>query len=454
MTRQNFKVINPTTTQVLAGLPIGSADDVADAVDKAAAADWPRMTPPDRADAVLEGVQRAGAAGDELARLQCLEMGQPWSIARPLVDALLAEFADTMTAAINYPFVTSLATTPATTEVRRLPRGPAALITPWNFPLPVALGGLMLLIAAGNAVVWKPSEISPLSALRLVELLDLPAGALTVVTGDASTGRALCDHPDIAIGHFTGSVAAGREVARRFADRFRPVVMELGGKDPVVIDADVDPLWAAQVVAHGAFWNSGQVCTSMERIYVHDSIAAQFVDALAATTERYVVGDPLDPATELGPLGTAEHREHVRAHLADAEANGAQVVARGTTPELPGWFLPPVVVTGLEPGMRLHDEETFGPVAAVRTVSSYDEGIALARASAYGLAATVLTNNGAHAAQAAELPAAVVWVNEWQGGASGAVYEPTGVSGIGVVGTLDTMTRPMMLHRAPAGPAA
>ena len=448
MARPTFQVIDPTTTEVLADLPVAGADDVAGAVDKASASDWSRLSPADRAEAVSAGVQRALVAGDELARLQGLEMGQPWSIARPLVDALLTELADTMTAAVDYPFVTSLA---PTTEVRRLPRGPAALISPWNFPLPVALGGLMLLLAGGNPVVWKPSEVSPLSALRLVELLDLPAGALTVVTGEADTGRLLCDHPDIAIGHFTGSVSAGREVARRFADRFRPVVMELGGKDPVVVDADVDPLWAAEVVAHGAFWNSGQVCTSMERIYVHEAIAAPFVDALASKAEQYAVGAPLEPGTELGPLATPAQRRHVLDHLADAEAKGVRVVARGTAPELPGWFLPPVVVTGLAPGMRLHDEETFGPVAAVRTVSSFDEGIALAKASPYGLGATLLTNDDDHAARATELPAAVCWVNEWQGGASGAVYEPTGISGIGAVVTLDTMTRPMMIHHAPAG---
>jgi succinate-semialdehyde dehydrogenase/glutarate-semialdehyde dehydrogenase len=163
------------------------------------------------------------------------------------------------------------------------------------------------------------------------------------------------------------------------------------------------------------------------------------------------VGDPLDPSTQLGPLATPAQREHVLAHLAEALTAGAQVVARGSTPELPGWFLPPTVVTGLAPGTRLHDEETFGPVAAVRVVASFDEGMALAKASAYGLASTILTASEDHAARGRELPGAVCWINDWHGGAAGAVYEPTGISGIGVVGTLDSVTRPMMLHRGPAG---
>jgi succinate-semialdehyde dehydrogenase/glutarate-semialdehyde dehydrogenase len=444
-------VVDPATGRAVATMPVGSTDTVDAAVRGAATAapSWGGSSPERRAAAIGAGVARALAAVDELAELQCREMGQPWAVARPLAEQSLLGLHEALESACAYPFVSKLDSGDATTEVLRLPRGVGALISPWNFPLPVALGGLGSLLAGGNTVVWKPSELSPLSAVRLVELLDLPAGVLNVVLGDAGTGRALCSHRDVAIGVFTGSVSSGRDVAARFAERFCPVLLELGGKDPVVIDDDVDPEWAAEVVAFGAFWNTGQVCTSMERIYVHQGIAASFVDALVAIAENYVVGPPLDPGTQLGPLVSERQRDLVVAHVEEAVATGARVLTGGRTPAGPGFFYPPTVVADVARGMRLHDEETFGPIAAVQVVPSFDAGIQEARTSEYGLCATLLTGRDEHARRGAEIPSAMCWVNEWQGGAPGSVYEPARISGIGAVGTLDSVTRPMTLHRAP-----
>ena len=444
-------VINPATGEALTEMPIGTADDVDLAMSAAVGAcpEWVALGPDGRASLVAEAVTRAVPHADELARLQCLEMGQPWTVARPLVDAVLAGLPAAMEAARSYSWETRLSGDDEWgTDQRRVPRGVGVLLSPWNFPLPVALGGLAGLLAGGNTVVWKPSELSPLSALRFAELLDLPAGVLNVVLGDPSTGQALTSHPDNAITVFTGSVEAGRDVNRRCAERFVPTLLELGGKDPVVVDRDVDPEVAAQRVLHGALWNSGQVCTSMERVYVHAGVAGRFLEALVRGAGEAVVGDPLDPATQLGPLASQQQREQVHAHVQDAVAQGATVLLGGEVPSGPGFFYPPTVLTGAAEGMRVHDVETFGPVISVSVVESFAEGLRRAARSDYGLCATLLTNDPDHARRGRDVPAAICWVNDWQGGAPGMVYEPARSSGLGAVGTLDTFTRPTVLHRA------
>jgi acyl-CoA reductase-like NAD-dependent aldehyde dehydrogenase len=443
-------VVEPATEEVIAGIPVAGAEDVDRAVEDAAGAQpgWAALGADGRAEVVAAAVASATPAADELAELQCREMGQPWSIARPLVDAVLGGLSAAMEAARAYPFATRLVgDDKAGTDVLRLPRGVGGLITPWNFPLPVAMGGLAGLLAGGNTVVWKPSELSPLSAVRLAELLDLPAGVLNVVLGDGRTGAHLAAHPRIAMVVFTGSVEAGRSVARACAERFVPALLELGGKDPVVVDDDVDIAWAAGVVAYGGLWNSGQVCTSMERVYVHRSVADDFVDALVTAAQSKVVGVPMDPATELGPLVSAHQRQAVVQHVDDAVARGAQVLTGGSQPAERGFYFPPTVLLGVGEGMLAHDVETFGPTIGVQVVDSFADGLSRAARSDYGLCATLLTNRPEHALRGSEIPAAMCWVNEWQGGAPGAVYEPARLSGLGAVGTLDTFTRPMTLHR-------
>jgi acyl-CoA reductase-like NAD-dependent aldehyde dehydrogenase len=446
-------VTNPATGELLTNLPVGVAEDVdlAMAAAVAAAPGWQALGPAGRSEVVAAAATRLVEHADELARLQCLEMGQPWTVARPLVDAVIAGLPAALAAAETYAWETRLAGDDEWgTDLRRVPRGVGVLISPWNFPLPVALGGLAGLLAGGNTVVWKPSELSPLSALRFAELLDLPAGVLNVVLGDGRTGQALTSHPDNAITVFTGSVEAGRDVNRRCAERFAPTLLELGGKDPVVVDETVDPNAAAETVVHGALWNSGQVCTSMERVYLHRDIAEAVLDHVLELAGQKVVGDPLDEDTDLGPLASATQREQVHAHVQDAVRKGATLLLGGALPSGPGHFYPVTVLTGVEPGMLLHDVETFGPVISVTVVESFDEGLQRAAASDYALCATVLTADPARAARGREIPAALCWVNAWQGGAPGMVYEPARQSGLGAVGTLDTFTRPTTLHRAPA----
>jgi len=447
----SLPVVSPLTGEVIVEVPITPAEEVLARVHaaKEAAAWWRDLGPEGRADLVSAAVDRALPFVDELATLQSLEMGQPWAIARETTELGLLGLQGAMQQAIGYPFATTLQERPALTEVLRAPRGVAALITPWNFPLPVALGGLSTLLAGGNTVIWKPAESCPLSAQRLVELLALPEGVVSLVIGGADTGRLLTQHHDVAIGSFTGSVEAGREVAQAFASRFCPVLLELGGKDPVVVDGGVDPEWAAEIVAHGSMWNSGQVCTSMERVYVHRDVAEPFLAHLVAAVEALVIGDPLDPKTDLGPLASQQQRDHVHVQVLDAVRAGASVLTGGQIPPGPGWFYPPTVVVGAARGTDLHEVETFGPVVSVCVVDAFEDGVREASKSDYALGATLLTGSAEHAALAASIPSALIWVNEWRGGAAGMVCEPARTSGQGALGTLDGVTRPFMVHRAP-----
>jgi acyl-CoA reductase-like NAD-dependent aldehyde dehydrogenase len=268
---------------------------------------------------------------------------------------------------------------------------------------------------------------------------------LELLLGDGRAGRPLAAHPEVDLVIHTGSIATGRELARLTAPDLRKALLELGGKDPLVVDAGVDPAWAASQAAAGAFANAGQLCTSIERIYVHETVAAAFVDALAAEAAR----------TEIGPLIDERQREIVHAHVSGARAAGAELHAGGEPADGPGFFYPPTVLSGCTDDMEIMREETFGPVAAVRAVGSYDEALAAANATEYGLAATVLTPSMDHA-QAAwrELRAGTVKVNAVWGGAPGGAAQPQGASGTGFgygPELLDEVTLTKVVHVEPPG---
>src|SRR5919202_4079470 len=235
------------------------------------------------------------------------------------------------------------------------PRGVAALLVPWNDPIAIAGGQLGACLVTGNTVVLKPSEKTPLSTIRLVELLDLGA-VLHLLLGDARAGRPLAAHPEVALVIHTGAVATGRELAAACAGDLRKALLELGGKDPLIVDEGVDPAWAAGQAAAGAFANAGQLCTSVERIYVHAAVAEPFVAALVAGAER----------ARIGPLIDERQREIVHRHVTEAVDGGAEVRTGGAPADGPGFFYPPTVLAGCTDDMAVMREETFGPVAAVR----------------------------------------------------------------------------------------
>ena len=448
-------LVNPATGQTLTRHPGGSAEDVTRAVDAAveAAPGWAALTVDERVAELRRWADTIAEHVDELAGIECDEMGKPVASGRSFIEGALAGFGAALAEAQTYPFTeTTSHPDGSSTEVIRRPVGVVAVVTPWNFPVSMVLGAIGPLLAAGNTVVIKPSERSPASAVRLAELSALPPGVVNLVLGDARAGEPLVADERIGLVHFTGSVASGRRVGAVAGGRLRRAVLELGGKDPVVVDADVDPVATAQAVAFGAFVNSGQICTSMERVYVHRDVAEAFTDALVEAARTYTLGDGRDAATVLGPLVDERQREIVHGHVTDAVAKGATVRVGGTVPDVPGYFYPATVLTGVDDSMAVMAEETFGPVAPVVVVPSFEEGLRRASDSRYGLAATVYTRDPEPAEAASRIPAGVVWLNQWQGGGPERLYEPAGDSGMGATGaraSYDAATRPTSVHRAP-----
>ncbi|MBJ7331576.1 MAG: aldehyde dehydrogenase, partial [Solirubrobacteraceae bacterium] len=292
-----------------------------------------------------------------------------------------------------------------------------ACIVPWNYPLLLLAWKLAPVLAAGNAAVCKPSEITPLSTLALAPLFsELPPGTVNLVAGAGDVGEHLVEHEDVDGIAFTGSVATGTRIAERAARRVARVNLELGGKDAFIVCPDVaaDIEIAARGGAWAAYLNAGQVCTSAERFYVHESVYDEFVSAFVAHTKTLRVGDPTDPATDIGPMVSAAQRAKVEAQVEAAVAAGAEVlVGGGAAGHTRGHYFAPVVVVGAAAETDLLREETFGPVAPIVPVASLDEAIELANSTPFGLGANVYTRDLETMVRCArELRAGTVWIND------------------------------------------
>ncbi|MFF0452833.1 aldehyde dehydrogenase family protein [Nocardia africana] len=447
-------LVNPATEQAIAQFPAGSVADVDRAVGAAAEAQrsWAQLPVAERVDRLQAWATAIIDHAPELAELECSEMGKPVELARTFVVGAVEGFRVAVNEALTYPFTEQFeAPDGSSTTIIRNPLGVAAVITPWNFSVPMLLTAVGPLLAAGNTVVVKPSERSPLAAGRLFELADLPPGVVNLVHGDSRSGEPLVQHPGVNLVHFAGSVESGRKVGASAGGRLVRSVLELGGKDPVIVDADVDPVTVAQAVAVGAFLNTGQICTSMERIYVHEDVADAFIEALIDAAGTFALGDGHDEATVLGPLVDDRQRQIVHRHVNDAVAKGAKVKIGGEIPDRTGYFYPPTVLTDVDESMLIMTEETFGPVAPIAVVSSFDEAVKLACRTRFGLAATVYTSNPDHIAAATRIPTGVTWINLWQGGSPDGVFEPAGDSGMGASGaraSYDAATRPSSVFAA------
>src|SRR5215210_1670501 len=343
-------VLDPATGERIGTIPAGdpAAADAAARAARAAQPAWARRPAAERAELLKAAARRARERLDELAELQSRENGRPLAESRAGVEAgigAIEQYAELgplhRGRALNGAWN-------ATDLMVHEPRGVAALLVPWNDPIAIAGGQLGACLATGNTVVLKPSEKTPLSTIRLVELLDLPAGVLELLLGDGRAGRPLAAHPDVDLVIHTGSIATGRELAALTAPDLRKALLELGGKDPLVVDAGVDPAWAAAQAAAGAFANAGQLCTSIERIYVHEAAADAFVEALVAQAEQ----------TEIGPLIDERQREIVHRHVSEALDAGAELHAGGEPAGGPGFFYPPTVLSGCTDAMAIMREET------------------------------------------------------------------------------------------------
>ncbi|MFN8222731.1 MAG: aldehyde dehydrogenase family protein [Gaiellales bacterium] len=323
--------------------------------------------------------------------------------------------------------------------INREPLGVVAIVSAWNFPLGLPFTQVATAVAAGNAVVLKPSEATPLSGAAIEQLFveaGAPPGLVRVIQGDRSVGEALVSHRQVDAIVFTGSTSSGRSVAMRAAERLCPVTLELGGKDPMLVLDDADLGRAVEGALWAAFANCGQVCAGVERIYVARSLYRPFLERLATRAAALRIGDGRNPAVELGPLITEQQRARVEALVADAIEHGATVVTGGGRPEtgLPGWFHEATVLAGEPTTARLRTEELFGPVVTVVEVDNDDEAVARANDSPFGLGASVWTRDLARGrALAGRLRAGSVWLNDhtYSYGAAQAPWGGRGASGLG-----------------------
>jgi acyl-CoA reductase-like NAD-dependent aldehyde dehydrogenase len=452
----SIRIFDPADGTRVHEVPCADADEVKQAVARAREAQpgWVRVAPAERGSLLRAAADAVAAVAGRLADLTTAEMGKPIADARGGVDAGVATLRQYAELGPLHRGRSLLGGPGAVDLMAPRPRGVVAAVTPWNDPVAVPCGLLGAALVTGNTAVLKPSERTPVTGAELAAALAsaLPPDVLQVVVGDGATGAALvADDVDL-VAH-VGSTATGRSIARACAARGAAVLLENGGNDPLVVDVGVDPRWAASQAALGAFANAGQICTSVERVYVVADVADEFLEALVAEAGAWRAGPGRDPATRLGPLVDRRARDAVHAHVASAVSDGARALTGGSVPDGPGAFYPATVLAGCTDAMTVMREETFGPVAPVRVVDSFDEALAAAAGSGYGLAATVLTPSVEHAQRAwHELAVGTLKVNAVFGGAPGGAAEPRGRSGSGFgygPELLDELTTTSVLHWAP-----
>ncbi|MEA2226221.1 MAG: hypothetical protein QOE67_1503 [Solirubrobacteraceae bacterium] len=393
-----LSVIEPATEAVLAEIERAGAEEVDEAVAaaKTALPRWRALDPSARAGALRELADALEQRLEELAVLEARNAGKPIGDARGEMAMVLDTFRY-YAAAPERLLGDTIPVAGGQAWTVREPLGVVGLITPWNFPLAIASWKLAPALAAGNTVVLKPAELTPLTALRFAEIAleaGIPAGVVNVVAGPGRTcGARLVEHPDVAKIAFTGSTEVGRSIAAGAAQTIKRVTLELGGKSANVIFDDADLEAAAAAAPMAVFGNAGQDCCARSRILVQESALERFMELLADAVNAIAVGDPLDEATQMGPLISAEQRETVGSFL-DGEA---PVAIRGSAPDGPGFWFAPTVLAPVSPDARVAREEVFGPIAAVIGFADEADAVRLVNDSIYGLSGSVWTRDGARA---------------------------------------------------------
>ena len=456
---KTFAVYNPATEEEIGQVPLGAKSDVDKAVEAARKAFpiWSKKSQAERSKIVSQIADLIRENAEELVSLEVLEHGTPIEVAKMLTSwsADMIEFAAQAARTLMGNVIPAFPDT--VSYYRREPLGVCGLIAPWNVPLMMMAAKLGPALAAGNSCVVKPPSVNSLIGLKFAEILakaDLPRGTVNLITGPGgSVGDALSSHPDVAMIAFTGSTETGKAIIASSSKSVKRLMLELGGKNPVIVLEDADLENAANIIAEKQCLNSGMTCGSPGRIYVHENIHDEFVERFVAAMERITVGHPSDVKTVMGPVVSAEHRDKVESYIRSGIKEGATLILGGTRPAMPpmdrGYYVVPTVFINVTQDMTIAREEIFGPVACIMKFTSEADVIEQANDNVYGLCASVWTRDvGKGIRYGEELRVGSFWVNQhnhittalpWGGIKDSGIGKESGVEGLKEFTTLKLM---------------
>ncbi|RKG34579.1 aldehyde dehydrogenase family protein [Acinetobacter tianfuensis] len=450
-----FSVINPANEAVLAKVAGASMAQVNQAIDSAAEAFklWKNTTDDSVNELFLKIAADIRAAKDEIAKLITLEQGKTLPMAQFEVEAG-AGWIEYLTS-LEIPVETIADPSGKTIKVYNRPLGVVASVTPWNWPFMIAVWHIFPALKTKNCVVNKPSEYTPLSTIKLVEIINrhVPQGVCNIVLGKGNIGQALTEHPAVNKVAFTGSTRTGQSILSHSVTSLKSVVLELGGNDAGIVleDADIDA--AAEKIFGSAFLNAGQTCAALKRLYVHESIYDVLTAKLAAIADAQVVGDGMDAQVSFGPVQNKMQYEKVKALIADAAAQGGQIMTASKRLPESGYYIAPTIIANVQEGIAVVDEEQFGPVLPVLKFSTVDEVLQRSNATEFGLGGSVWSKNLERAEQiAGRMETGTVWINSHSDLSPAAAFGGWKMSGLGYSFGLDGLllfTHKQAVHITP-----